>query len=88
MFPAWNIINSLLLLSMFDAGIINTGSVTGESPSLLQVLLTLVSIGLFLALGHYVLKLHWAVAYSICVCYAMNLHRAVQDFFAPRPRRT
>jgi len=87
-FPAWNIINCLLLLSMFHAGIVNTGSITGERPRLLQVVLTLVSIALLLALGHYVLKLHWAVAYSICVCYAMNLHRAVQDFFGPRPRRT
>jgi len=69
-------------------GIVNIGSITGERANLLQVLLALASIGVLLVLCRYVFRVHWVIAYSICVCYMMNLHRAVRDFFGKRPRRT
>ena len=87
-FPAWNILNGLILLSLFGTGIVNIGSITGERANLLQVLLALASIGVLLVLCRYVFRVHWVIAYSICVCYTMNLHRAVRDFFGKRPRRT
>ena len=83
-FPAWNIINGVILLIMFGGNIMDADCIVDRKPSLSQIVITLVSISLLLAICRYGLKLHWAIAYSICVCYTMSLNHTLQDLFGNR----
>ena len=83
-FPAWNIINSLVLLNAFYIGLVNTSSITNERAGLFQVVVTVASITLLLMLCDRVLDLHWALTYSIAVTYTMSLLGAIQDIFGKR----
>jgi len=83
-FPAWNVLNSLILLSAFHEGLVNTGSLTDERAGLVDVIVTAVVISLLLALCNYSLNLHWSITYSIAVGYTVSLHRGVQSIFGRR----
>jgi hypothetical protein len=84
-FPAWNILNSVILLSLFHEGAVTGDSITEGRATAGQVVLALISVGLVLGLCHYIFQLHWAIAYSICVGYTMSFHQALRDVFGPRP---
>ena len=86
-FPAWNIANGVLLLILFRVGLVDTDCIVDEKAGLIQILATVVSISLLLALCRYAFELHWAVTFSIAVGYTMSLLGAVQDLFGPRPKR-
>ncbi len=84
-FPLWNIINGAILLILFRAGLMDPDCVVDRKPSLWQILVTLVSISLLLAICRHGLNLHWAITYSICVCYTMSLNHTLQDLFGLHP---
>jgi len=86
-FPAWNIANGFLLLILSQFGLVDTDCIVDEKAGLIQILATVVSISLLLALCRYAFELHWAVTFSIAVGYTMSLLGAVQDLFGPRPKR-
>ena len=87
-FPAWNVLGGVALLLEFCAGLITTDSIVERRPSLWQIVLTTASITVLLLPCQYVLKLHWAITYSITVCYTTSLLSVVEDLFGVRPAKS
>jgi hypothetical protein len=83
-FPLWNIFSGLGMLLLFRTGYMDPDCVVDRTPSRAQVIITLLSISLLLAICRYAFKLHWAITYSICVCYTMSLNHTLQDLFGRR----
>ncbi len=80
-FPAWNIVNGLLLLFLLRAGLIAPDCIIDGAAKLSQLVITVLTVGLLLGLCQYVFELHWAISYSICIGYTMGLHHAITDLF-------
>jgi DNA-directed RNA polymerase subunit RPC12/RpoP len=83
-FPLWNGLSGVFLLLMFGGNIMDPDCVVDCRPRLSQIVVTLVSIALLLAICRYAFNLHWAITYSICVCYTMSLNHTLQDLFGRR----
>ncbi|MBN1359510.1 MAG: hypothetical protein JW993_02910 [Sedimentisphaerales bacterium] len=83
-FPLWNIVSGITLLFLFRTGLMDPDCVLDRRPSGWQVIVTLVSISLLLAICRYALHLHWAITYSICVCYALSFNHTLQEWFGPQ----
>lgn len=84
LFPAWSILTGVLLLLLFLLGLVDSDPV-GRRASLFQVLLTAVSTTALLAVCQYRFKLHWAITFSIVICYIMSLHNTIRGVFRRRP---
>jgi len=78
-FPAWNIINGVLLVALFSQGLLDPTCILDRRAKFWQVVLTLICVGILLAVCEYGFQLHWAITYSICVGYTMSLHHALTD---------
>ncbi len=85
-FPLWNIGSGLTLLFLFRLGLMDPDCIVDRKPTAVQVIVTLASILLLLAICRYALHLHWAITYSICVCYTVSLNHTLQDFFGIGPK--
>lgn len=84
-FPIWNIVNAGVLALLFRLGVIDFDCITDEPVTFFQILFSFIMIAVLLFFCHYVFKLHWSLTYSICVCYTMSFHRAIQDVFGRGP---
>jgi hypothetical protein len=80
-FPAWNILSGAALAFEWFVGLITIDSITGERPTPAQFLVTIVSTTLLLLLCQYVFKLHWAIGFSVTVCYVLSLQGLVREYF-------
>jgi len=80
-FPAWNILNSVVPLLLFRAGLLDTEVIVDTAARFWQVIVTLVVTAALLMVCLYIFELHWAVTYSICVGYTTSLNHAVTDLF-------
>jgi hypothetical protein len=80
-FPVWNIISAVMLLSLFGQGLLDPDCILDRRAKFWQVALTLVCVSILLAVCEYGFQLHWALTYSICVGYTMSLHHAITDVF-------
>lgn len=80
-FPAWNIINGVLLLAMLRAGLMGTDCIIDRRAKFSQVVVALVCVGVVLGVCEHLFRLHWAITYSICVGYTMGLHHGLTSVF-------
>jgi hypothetical protein len=80
-FPAWNILSGAMPTLELCTGLITIDSVTDERPTLAQFLVTTVSTVLLLLLCQYAFKLHWAIGFSVTVCYALSLQGVIREYF-------
>lgn len=78
-FPLWNIASGLLLLGMYRAGSIDEENISDTNTRPLRVAFGLLVIILIFVLASFVLELHWAVVFSICVAYASSFSAFVTD---------
>jgi len=83
-FPIWNIINGVLLLIMLRVGSINVDCISDRNATFAQVVMGLFSTVVILVCCQYFFKLHWAITYSICICYTVSLDKAVRGVFGCR----
>lgn len=83
-FPAWNILSSVLLLLLFRLSLTDSDSL-GRGASLLQVIFTAAAITALLAICQYRFKLHWAITFSILICYIVSLHNTIRGVSGGRP---
>ena len=83
-FPVWNIINGILLLAMFRFGSITIDCISDRDATCVQLALGLIAAIIIFICCQYFLKLHWAITYSICICYTVSLDKAVQSVFGTR----
>jgi hypothetical protein len=80
-FPIWNIINGILMLLMFCFEIIDEDCISDRKATLIHVFLGLIAIVAIFLLCNYVLKLYWAITFSICIIYTTSFDRALQSVF-------
>lgn len=83
-FPIWNIINGILLLIMFRTGAVDVDCISDRNATSAQVVMGLFSTFVVLVCCQYFFKLHWAITYSICICYTVSFDKAVQSVIGPR----
>jgi DNA-directed RNA polymerase subunit RPC12/RpoP len=80
-FPIWNIVNSLLMLSMFYMEVIDEECISDRKITLFRFCLGLIAIlGIFFVCN-YIFKLYWAITYSICIIYTTSFDRGLQSVF-------
>lgn len=80
-FPIWNIINCVLLLLMLYFRIIDEDCISDRKATFVQTIIGLTAVLFVFILCNYVLKLHWAITYSICIVYTTSFDKALQNVF-------
>lgn len=80
-FPIWNIINGVLLLLMLRLKIIDEDCISNRDAAPTQIILGLIAVLIIFVLCNYVLKLYWAITFSICIVYTTSFDRALQNVF-------
>lgn len=83
-FPAWNILNGVLLLVLTRAGVIDTECIISKKAAFGQIVVTAVAIPILLTSCLYLFELHWAATFSITTVYTMNLHGALSRLLEPK----
>ena len=78
-FPILNIINCIFILIMLDARILNETCIIERKTTPARVVLGLITTIVIFILCNYAFKLYWAITFSICIIYAINFDRAVQN---------
>jgi hypothetical protein len=80
-FPAWNIINSILLIIMQYVNLFDEGQISDRDATITQVIIGLAAILIIFYISNNVFKLHWAITYSICIIYTTSFDRGLQSVF-------
>ncbi len=80
-FPVWNIINGVLLLIMFRFNMVNIDCISDSDATFVQIVVGLVAAIIIFICCQYFFKLHWAISYSICICYTVSFGKAVRSVF-------
>jgi hypothetical protein len=78
-FPILNIINCIFILIMLDARILNETCIIERKTTPARVVIGLITTIVIFALCNYVFNLYWAVTFSICIIYATNFEKALQN---------
>jgi len=80
-FPILNIANAVLLVILLRAKIIKEDSLLDKQAKRTEVILGTIFTLLIFFISHYIFKNYWAITFSICTSYALNLSEAFDDFF-------
>ncbi len=80
-FPAWNIINSILIIIMQYVNLFDENQISDRDATIPQVILGLIATLIIFYICNNVFKLHWAVTYSICIIYTTSFDRGLQSVF-------
>jgi hypothetical protein len=80
-FPAWNIINSALIIIMQYVNLFDENQISDREATIPQVILGLAATLIIFYICNNVFKLHWAVTYSICIIYTTSFDRGLQSVF-------
>ena len=76
-FPVWNILNFIVILTMLDARVVNETCIIEDKTTLARVAVGLITTIVIFALCNYVFKLYWAVTFSICIIYTTNFEKVL-----------
>jgi DNA-directed RNA polymerase subunit RPC12/RpoP len=80
-FPLWNFANAVFLILMVRFGIIDHRCIIDRKAGLFQVLLGMTAVAVIFLICNYVLKMYWAITFSICIVYTTSFDRALQSVF-------
>ena len=80
-FPAWNIINSALLIIMQYVNLFDESQISDRNATITQVIIGLAATLIIFFICNNVFKLHWAITYSICIIYTTSFDRGLQSVF-------
>ena len=80
-FPAWNIINSVLIIIMQYVNLFDENQISDRDATIPQVIMGLVAVLVIFFLCNNTFKLHWAITYSICIIYTTSFDRGLQSVF-------
>jgi hypothetical protein len=81
--PIWNIINCVFLLACYRTGVLNERNISDEKAGPFEVLFAFLIIVCIFLFCRFVLKLYWAVTFSICVIYATSFGEALGSLLYP-----
>jgi hypothetical protein len=87
-FPAWNIINGIILLAMFRYKFIDYRSISDRDTNAPEVILGLVVIIAIYIICNFVYKQYWAITLSICLAYSTSLSKSLRMAFPSQQRIT
>ena len=87
-FPVWNILCGGILLSALRYGEITEDNISDDDVSLHQVLKSTIIITLLFTVTYIVAKLNWATTLSICIVWAINLERPINQIFLRENMKT
>ena len=82
-FPAWSVFNSVLRY-FCSPGPADSDPI-GRRAGLLQAILTAAAVTALWRSARYRFNLHWAITFSILICYIMSLHNTIRGVFGRRP---
>jgi hypothetical protein len=80
-FPAWNIINSILLIIMQYVDLFDETQISDRDATKTQLIIGLAAISIIFYICNYLFSLHWAITYSICIIYTTSFDRGLQSVF-------
>ena len=80
-FPAWNIINSILLIVMQYVNLFDESQISDRDATITQLIIGLAAILTIFFICNNTFKLHWAITYSICIIYTTSFNRGLQSVF-------
>jgi hypothetical protein len=80
-FPAWNIINSILLIVMQYVNLFDESQICDRDATITQVIIGSVATLIIFYICNNVFNLHWAITYSICIIYTTSFDRGLQSVF-------
>jgi hypothetical protein len=78
-FPMWNLANAVILYLMLVADVIDENCIIDREAKPVQVVFGIVATVTIILFCNYVLKLHWAITFSICIVYTTSFDRALQN---------
>jgi DNA-directed RNA polymerase subunit RPC12/RpoP len=80
-FPIWNLINAGLLLNTVRLGWVDEKCLSDREATYHQIIISLTAIFLIFTFCNFVLNLHWAITFSICIIYTTSFDKALQSVF-------
>ncbi len=83
-FPVGSILGSVLLPVLLVLGLVDSEPISRWS-GLVQAMLAAAAVAALLMICQYRFRLHWAITFSIVICYLMSLHNTIRSIFGPRP---
>ncbi|HLB73211.1 MAG TPA: hypothetical protein VJJ98_04265 [Sedimentisphaerales bacterium] len=81
MLPIWNIISGAVLILMLWFEIIDRQCVSDQDATIVQAIIGLAAVLAVFFVCTSLLKLHWAITFSICVAYSTSLDRAIRRIY-------
>jgi DNA-directed RNA polymerase subunit M/transcription elongation factor TFIIS len=79
--PIWNIISGAVLILMLWFEIIDRQCVSDQDATIVQAIIGLATVLAVFFVCTSLLKLHWAITFSICVAYSTSLDRAIRRIY-------
>jgi|WetSurMetagenome_2_1015567.scaffolds.fasta_scaffold120310_2 hypothetical protein len=76
-FPALNVINALIILTLFRAKIVDENCISDENARPVELLIGSAAVLILFLISQYVLKNYWAITFSICLSYSSIINDAV-----------
>ncbi len=87
-FPILNMINSVILLFMWRARVLDESSISDQNARRGQVMLAAAIVLILYYLCHFIYGLIWIQTLSICLVYSINFIRLIESLiFRPVPAR-
>lgn len=82
--PIWNIISGAVLILMLWVDIIDRRCVGDQDATIVQAIIGLAAFLTVFFVCSYLLRLHWAITFSICVAYSTSFDRAIRSIYHRR----
>lgn len=79
--PIWNIISGVVLILMLWFEIIDRECVSDEDATVGQAIIGFVTVLAVFLVCSSLLRLHWAITFSICIAYSTSLDRAIRRIY-------
>jgi len=76
--PIWNIISGVVLILMLWFEIIDRDCVNDQDATVAQAMIGFVMVLVVFLVCSSLLRLHWAITFSICIAYSTSFERAIR----------
>jgi hypothetical protein len=80
-FPAVNVINALIILTLFRAQIVDTNCISDKNARPVELAVGSLAVLILFLISQYLLKNYWAITFSICLSYSVMINDAFTKTF-------
>lgn len=85
-FPIWNLLSGLVLLVLYRLEAFDERVIVDDDATPREVVLGTLMLCAVFCVCTYALEMHWALTFSVCVAYATNVSRFVEQWAATPAR--